>query len=91
MDKLPKVYINKIDTQIKNNQEETIVSNNKTINYDDILSKDKYVFNHTYIITLNNNETIEDSIIDKIDNKILTMNNKWIDTNNIKTIIEIKK
>ncbi len=86
---LPKVYVNKINKNINNNQSESRVEN-KQLNIDSILSKDKYVFNHKYIITLKDNEII-DSIISKSNNKILTLNNKWIDINDIINISEIKK
>ena len=90
MKDLPKVYVQKQDKEIKNYQEEARITNNK-IDFNEILSKDKYVFNHTYLITLKDNPIIKDSIIDKINNKILTIDNNYIDINNIKSIIEIKK
>ena len=89
MNELPKVFVNKIDKEIKNYQEESRITNK--IDFDDILSDDKYSFNHIYLITLNDNTQIQDSIIGKKDNKILTIDNNYIDINNIKNIIEIKK
>ncbi len=86
---LPKVYVNKINNNINNNQLESKVED-RHINIESILSNDKYVFNHKYIITLKDNEII-DSIISKSDNKILTLDNKWIDINDIINISEIKK
>ena len=86
---LPKVYVNKINDNINNNQLESKVED-RHINIESILSNDKYVFNHKYIITLKDNEII-DSIISKSDNKILTLENKWIDINDIINISEIKK
>ncbi|MBE6159380.1 MAG: hypothetical protein E7159_06115 [Firmicutes bacterium] len=86
---LPKVYVNKINNNINNNQLESKVED-RHINIESILSNDKYVFNHKYIITLKDNEII-DSIISKSDNKILTLENKWIDINDIINISEIKK
>ena len=86
---LPKVYVNKINKNINNNQLESKVED-RHINIESILSNDKYVFNHKYIITLKDNEII-DSIISKRDNKILTLENKWIDINDIINISEIKK
>ena len=88
---LPKVFVNKINNDINNNQQVSNVRDNTQINIDDILSNDKYVFNHKYIITLNNNKEITDSIISKENNKVLTLNNKWIDINDIKSVTEIKK
>ena len=42
-----------------------------------------------YLITLRNNETIEDSIISKKVNSILTLNGKKIAIDEIKSIVEI--
>ena len=86
---LPKVYVNKINNNINNNQLESKVED-RNLNIESILSNDKYVFNHKYIITLKDNEII-DSIISKSDNKLLTLDNKWIDINDIINIREIKK
>lgn len=92
-ERLPKVFVNKIDKTLNVNQEATISSKkNSSLNWDKILDdKDKYLFNHQYLITLNNNETIEDSIISKQQNKILTLNGKKIDISDIKSVVEIKK
>lgn len=92
-ERLPKVFVNKIDKTLNVNQETTISSRkNSSLNWDKILNdKDKYLFNHQYLITLNNNETIEDSIISKQQNKILTLNGKKIDISDIKSVVEIKK
>lgn len=92
-ERLPKVFVNKIDKNLNVNQETTISSKkNSSLNWDKILNdKDKYLFNHQYLITLNNNETIEDSIISKQQNKILTLNGKKIDISDIKSVVEIKK
>ena len=91
-ERLPKVFVNKIDKTLNVNQEATISSKkNSSLNWDEILDdKDKYLFNHQYLITLNNNETIEDSIISKQQNKILTLNGKKIDISDIKSVVEIK-
>lgn len=91
-ERLPKVFVNKIDKTLNVNQEKTISSRkNSSLNWDKILDdKDKYLFNHQYLITLNNNETIEDSIISKQQNKILTLNGKKIDISDIKSVVEIK-
>ncbi len=92
-ERLPKVFVNKIDKTLNVNQETTISSRkNSSLNWNKILDdKDKYLFNHQYLITLNNNETIEDSIISKLQNKILTLNGKKIDISDIKSVVEIKK
>ena len=91
-ERLPKVFVNKIDKTLNINQETTISSRkNSSLNWDKILDdKDKYLFNHQYLITLNNNETIEDSIISKQQNKILTLYGKKIDISDIKSVVEIK-
>ncbi len=91
-ERLPKVFVNKIDKTLNVNQETTISSRkNSILNWNKILDdKDKYLFNHQYLITLNNNETIEDSIISKQQNKILTLNGKKIDISDIKSVVEIK-
>lgn len=91
-ERLPKVFVNKIDKTLNVNQETTISSRkNSILSWDEILDdKDKYLFNHQYLITLNNNETIEDSIISKQQNKILTLNGKKIDISDIKSVVEIK-
>lgn len=91
-ERLPKVFVNKIDKTLNVNQEKTISSRkNSSLNWDKILDdKDKYLFNHQYLITLNNNETIEDSIISKQQNKILTLNGKKIDISDINSVVEIK-
>ena len=91
-ERLPKVFVNKIDKTLNVNQETTISSRkNSSLNWDKILDdKDKYLFNHQYLITLNNNETIKDSIISKHQNKILTLNGKKIDISDIKSVVEIK-
>ena len=86
---LPKVYVNKINNKINNNQVESKVEN-KHLDIDSIISNDKYTFNHKYIITLKDNEII-DSIILKNNNRLLTLSNKWIDINDIINISEIKK
>ena len=91
-ERLPRVFVNKIDKTLNVNQETTIsYRKNSSLNWDKILDdKDKYLFNHQYLITLNNNETIEDSIISKQQNKILTLNGKKIDISDIKSVVEIK-
>lgn len=86
---LPKVYVNKINHKINNNQVESKVEN-QHLDIDSIISNDKYTFNHKYIITLKDNEII-DSIILKNNNRLLTLSNKWIDINDIINISEIKK
>ena len=91
MNDLPRVYVQKQDKEIKNYQEEAIVNNKKEINFKEILSSDKYLFNHTYLIILNDNTQIKDSIISIKNNKILTIDNSWINIDSIKDIIEIKK
>jgi len=90
MNKLPKIFINKIDKEINNSMRKTIVNKNE-ISLDNILSKDKYPFNHVYSISLKDGNIIKDSIIQILDTKILTINNSWIDIKKINSIKEIKK
>ena len=91
MKDLPKVFANTIDKEINNSQERAIVSEEKNVNLDEILSSDKYSFNHKYKIELNNSLVVEDSIIQILSDKVLTIDNGWIEINNIKSIVEIKK
>ena len=91
--KLPKVYVNKIDKNLNINQESTI-SSSKLSNIDlDIILDDtnKYLFNHRYLITLKDNTTLEDSIISKKNDSVLTLEGRKIAINKIKNIIEISK
>lgn len=91
--KLPKVYVNKIDKTLNINQESTI-SSSKPSNVDlDIILDDtnKYLFNHRYLITLKDNTTLEDSIISKKNDSVLTLEGRKIAINKIKNIIEISK
>lgn len=91
--KLPKVYVNKIDKNLNINQESTI-SSTKPSNVDlDIILDDtnKYLFNHRYLITLKDNTTLEDSIISKKNDSVLTLEGRKIAINKIKNIIEISK
>ena len=91
MKDLPKVFVNNIEKEIINSQERTIIEEEKTIDLEQILSNNKYSFNHKYKITLKNGNVIDDSIIQLMNNKILTIDNGWIDLNNIRYIVEIKK
>ena len=91
--RLPKVYVNKIDKNLNINQESTI-SSSKPSNVDlDIILDDtnKYLFNHRYLITLKDNTTLEDSIISKKNDSVLTLEGRKIAINKIKNIIEISK
>ena len=91
MKDLPKVFVNNIEKEIINSQERTIIEEEKTIDLEQILSNNKYSFNHKYKITLKNGNIVDDSIIQLMNNKILTIDNGWIDLNNIRHIVEIKK
>ena len=91
--KLPKVFVSKIDKVLHVNQEEVISTrSNNSVDLETILAdKDKYLFMHKYLISLNNGKTIEDSILSKRGENILTMNNGLIKLNSIQSIMEIKK
>ncbi len=91
MKDLPKVFANTIDKEINNSQERVVVGEEPSINLDEILSNDKYSFNHRYKIELVNGDSLEDSIIEILKDKVLTIDNGWIGTNSIKYITEIKK
>lgn len=91
--KLPKVFANPIDKNIKVNQESTLASEKvNDISIEEILDdKNKYLFNHKYKITLKDNKVIESSIISKMNNNLLTIDGDKINILDIKSIIEIKK
>ena len=91
MNDLPKVFANKIDKEINNSQESIIVDEERDININELLSNNKYSFNHKYKIELSNGSIIEDSIIQVLSDKVLTIDNGWIGISSIKSIIEIKK
>ena len=89
--KLPKVFVNKIDKVLNVNQDYTR-STSSSINLETILDdKNKYLFMHKYLISLNDGKTIEDSILSKRGENILTLDNGFIKLNSIKSIMEIKK
>lgn len=89
--KLPKVFVNKIDKVLGVNQDYTrsskSIPNLKTI-LDD---KDKYLFMHKYLISLEEGKTIEDSILSKRGEALLTLNNGLIKLSDVKSIVELKK
>ena len=89
MSKLPKVFINNINREINNSMNRVKV-NDSNLSLENILSKDKYSFNHVYEITLKD-KIIKDSIIQILDTKILTIDNSWINIKDIISIKEIKK
>lgn len=88
--KLPKVFVSKIDKVLNVNQDYT--RSTSSINLDTILDdKNKYLFMHKYLISLSDGKTIEDSILSKRGEAILTLDNGLIKLNSIKSIMEIKK
>ena len=92
--KLPRVFVNKIDKPIRHSQRETLVGEEMVsyVNLDDVLNnKNTYSFNHKYRISLKNNMVVESSIILKDNNMILTIDGDKININDIKNIVEIKK
>ena len=90
MSDLPKVFVNKIDNII-NNEDEVLISNSNRISLDDIFDNNKYLFNHRYLITLKNGREYNTSIIARRNNKVLTIDNDLININDILNIREIKK
>ena len=89
--KLPKVFVNPIKGNINNNQDVMSISEESSINLDDIFDSSKYLFKHRYLITLKNGEVITSSIISRRANKLLTIDNDVLDEDSIKSIVEIKK
>jgi hypothetical protein len=90
MDKLPKVFVNKIEKDFNNSQSSTIVDD-RSVSLDDIFDNNKYSFNHKYAIELKNGKIYRTSIITNYGTKILTIDNDLININDIKSINEIKK
>ena len=90
MKELPKVYVNKIDKEINNSLIETKANQEDQVRLDNILTKDKYSFNHKYLIKTKT-KIVEDSIIQITNNQVLTIENGWLNINDIISIIEIKK
>ena len=91
MDKLPKVYVNRISKDLRNSQEITKVDENHTLSLDEVFNPKVYQFNHKYAILLNNGKEIRSSIISNYGSKILTIDNDLINIHEIKSIKEIKK
>ena len=90
--KLPKVFVSKIDKVLKVNQDEAISNNMTNLDLETILNdKDKYLFMHKYLITFKDNTSLEDSIIGKKQNFLLTLNNNLVKIDDIKSIMELKK
>lgn len=91
--KLPKVFVSKIDKVLHVNQEEVISTrSSNSVDLETILAdKDKYLFMHKYLITLNDGKTLEDSIVSRKGDFLLTLNNKRVRLNDIKSIVELKK
>ena len=90
MNKLPDVYVNKIDKMIRNSQEESVLTNN-SISLDEIFNPSVYQFNHKYLITLRNGKQYNTSLIANYGSKVLTIDNDLININDIISIKEIKK
>ena len=88
MSELPKVYVNKIEKDINNCQNNTYADQNNRISYDNIISNDRYSFNHVFDIYLQDGTKITSSIIRVSEDKILTIDNIWIDKKDIKSINE---
>lgn len=90
MEKLPKVFVNKIDKLIRNSQEEGIINNNN-ISLEDVFDNNKFTFNHKYLITLNNGKEYRTSLIANYGSRVLTIDNDLINIKDIRNIVEIKK
>lgn len=89
--KLPKVFVNKIDKVLDVNQDYTR-SSKSILNLETILDdKDKYLFMHKYLISLEDGKIIEDSILSKRGEALLTLDNGLIKLSDVKSIVELKK
>lgn len=93
MDKLPRVFVNKIDHEIKNDQE-TFKSfdhrslNNENVNLKDIdriLNTNKYIAGANVLVETEN-DSINCKIISRTNNEIITIDNKRIPISKIKRI-----
>ncbi len=91
MKDIPKVFVNPIEDDIHNSLDRVVLNKDKYVDLSDILKKDTYSFNHTYLIRLKDNKEIKSSIIKKTDTRILTIDGDWIYINDILNITEIKK
>lgn len=99
--KLPSVFVNRNGKKIKNNKEtfyslfEEKIENKKKPNYldelmvkkkiDEIFSSSRFIYKVKVLILTDEGETKE-NIIAKIDNNLITLNNKKININEIKDI-----
>lgn len=90
MNKLPKVFVNKIDKSIRNSQEEGILDN-RQVSLDEIFDNNKFTFNHKYQIILKNGKEYRTSLIANYGSKLLTIDNDLINIKDINNIREIKK
>ena len=92
MNKLPKIFVNRINKPIRHSQREITIIDEviNEVDLDSVLDNNTYSFNHRYKIILNNNKIIESSIIRKTSNNILTIDGELIKINNIKKISKIK-
>ena len=97
MNKLPKVFANKIDKKILNNENYVVSKNEEKINKEintninitqkinDIFKSYKYVYKADVIITTNEGEIVK-QIIGKNKNNLITIDNELIDIDTIKDI-----
>ena len=90
MNKLPKVFVNKIKKDSINYQKSSIIKENN-ISLDNILDNNKYPFNHKYNIKLIDGSSIISSIISNDGKYLLTIDNDKINIKDIINIQEIKK
>jgi len=91
MDKLPRVYQNKIDYDINCGQDSfysqnSFSSNHRSIKVNDIFKGIDFIYKKRVEITLNNNMVLVKDIVSKNDKYLITIDNEKILINDIKDI-----
>ena len=91
MDKLPRVYQNKIDHDINCGQDSfysqnSFSSNHRSIKVNDIFTGIDFIYKKRVEITLNNNMILVKDIVSKNDKYLITIDNEKILINDIKDI-----
>ena len=91
MDKLPRVYQNKIDHDINCGQDSfysqnNFSSNHRSIKVNDIFKGIDFIYKKRVEITLNNNMVLVKDIVSKNDKYLITIDNEKILINDIKDI-----
>ena len=84
---IPKVYVNKISKDIKNNKNSYHFTNNER-EIKPVFNSEEFVYKSSVLITLKDGRIINEDIIALKDGEIVTLSNKKI---KIEEIIDIKK